>query len=334
MPTSPLVPTVDGGALLKALQMGRKDRSDFEDRQLERMYLGEKIRKARSDSDREESFRHALRGFSPEGLLGSGELPRSFGQSSGRPLADAEPSASQQQGVRPVPSESSINGDRGQHSDRDAAFMRMWEVDPVKAMEIDSKMRDNALQRIKAMRGAYGFAIENLANVANDADYQSVKGRFERMLAPLGIDLSSIPKSYPGPEGVRGLLMRALDASKQLAALDRRDRLEWDVQDDVIDNERSDRNTESMIEDRDARRGLIARGQNMTDARVRHGQSVASNDRRRGQDITDKRLRETGGGKKSAGGDRAVVDVKTPEQARALKPGTVFRTPDGRLKVR
>lgn len=39
-------------------------------------------------------------------------------------------------------------------------------------------------------------------------------------------------------------------------------------------------------------------------------------------------------GKSAPGGRDGVVTVRTPEEARALPPGTRFRTPDGRLKVR
>lgn len=102
---------------------------------------------------------------------------------------------------------------------------------------------------------------------------------------------------------------------------------------DTLANSRADRNTDSVIEDRDGRRALVARGQNMTDARGRYGIGVASADRRRGQDIgstdrrrgqdvgattarrgqdiTDRRVRETGGRRR--GGATAAAPPKVGE---------------------
>lgn len=51
--------------------------------------------------------------------------------------------------------------------------------------------------------------------------------------------------------------------------------------------------------------------------------------------ILDPRAGDTGAGAPAAGAStQAPVTVQTPEQAAALPPGTVFKTPDGRLKVR
>jgi len=259
------------------------------------------------DFQRGETFRSALAAYGPPGAAqptGSGEL--------GDTNAVVPQSTGPGQPDQPQPSNA-----------RDAAFLRMWQADPVRAMEIDSEMRDNALKRIKVVREAYGWAAQQLGGATDEASYQAAKKGFADRLAEIGIDVpqEGVPQNYPGPEGIRALLMRAAEAEDQLAALDRRDRLEWDVADDVEDNERADRNTDSLIGDRAARRGLIARGQNIT-----------STDRRRGQDMTDKRLRETGGGR--GRGSARVVSVRTPEEARALPAGTVFRTPDGRVKVR
>lgn len=86
---------------------------------------------------------------------------------------------------------------------------------------------------------------------------------------------------------------------------------------DSLASSRADQNTASMIEDRDGRRALVARGQNMTDARGRYGigvasadrqrgQNLASTDRRRVQDLTDRRVRETGGRRQAAGAGGAA----------------------------
>ena len=130
--------------------------------------------------------------------------------------------------------------------------------------------------------------------------------------------------------------------------------------DDVgYDNERADdlahntiRNTDNVIADRTERRQLTARGQNLADARGRHGIDVASADRRRGQDQAQDRFnhRPASAGRPASVGRQGAVRVTSPEperalqpgtvrvtsreQARALPPGTVFVTPDGQRKVR
>lgn len=222
---------------------------------------------------------------------------------------------------------------------KDRAFLRMWEADPVKAMEIDSKMRDQAVGRLKVANQAYGFAIQNLANVTDESSYQAVRNGFIKQLEPLGIDVAAqVPERYPGPDGVRSLLMRAVDAKDQIAALDRRDKLTADIADDAADNDRADRNTDSMIGSRNAstsqgweRVGIQREGMQRTDARGRRGQDIASGDRRRGQDITSSDRRYATDNRGSGG---KVVSVRTPDEARKLPVGTKFRTPDGKMKVR
>lgn len=137
------------------------------------------------------------------------------------------------------------------------------------------------------------------------------------------------------------------------------------------DNERSDllanntiRNTDNVIEDRGARRGLVARGQDMADARGRYGIGVASGDRRRGQDVsastsirgqdvTDRRTREIAATRPVSGGrgsgkritpnnpDSMIpgtaafpVTVTSPAQAKMLPPGTYFKNPQGKVMKR
>lgn len=130
----------------------------------------------------------------------------------------------------------------------DAEFTRMLEIDPVGAMKIKSTLRDQALERIKGVDDAYGFAIQHLGSVTDEAGYQRVLGSVANRLAPLGIDIRSmVPANYPGPEGVRQLLQSAMDAKDQLAALHRSDRLEADIEDDNEDNARADRVADNLI---------------------------------------------------------------------------------------
>lgn len=136
----------------------------------------------------------------------------------------------------------------GEVDPADAEFTRMLEIDPVGAMKIKSTLRDQALERIKGVDDAYGFAIQHLGSVTDEAGYQRVLQSVASRLDPLGVDIRSmVPANYPGPDGVRQLLQSAMDAKDQLAALQRGDRLEADIADDQADNARADRATANLI---------------------------------------------------------------------------------------
>jgi hypothetical protein len=256
------------------------------------------------DYQRNEQFRSALSEYGAAGGV-NGLTPRVAGQAVGG-VYSTPPIHNPNNGQMPDGAAPQLSNGELAMTAKDKAFLRMWEADPVKAMEIDSKLRDQAVERLKVANDAYGFAIQNLANVTDEHSYQQVRNGFIQQVQPLGIDIAGqIPDRYPGPEGVRSLLMRAVSAKDQIAALDRQDRTEAYIDNIEEDNERADLNTHSLIEDRNARRGIMVRGQNLADTRGRRGQDIASADRRRGQNIasadrrygdtTDQRQRETGG---------------------------------------
>jgi len=101
----------------------------------------------------------------------------------------------------------------------------------------------------------------------------------------MGVDLmATIPAQYPGPEAVGQLLERALPIKERLDYL-------LDVANTKADNERADRNTDSLIEDREGRRAETRR---YNDRRI--------DTTRRGQDKTDARVRAGQGGKRTSRG--------------------------------
>lgn len=137
-------------------------------------------------------------------------------------------------------------------SERDRAFHEMMQIDPVKAMKIDSDARNQAIQNLKDVDDVYDLAIARLGRVTDENTYQATLKEVSARFAPYGVDISTVaPAQYPGPEGVRALLQSALNAKEQLAALDRRDRLDWDMDDDEDDNARADREANSRINSRD-----------------------------------------------------------------------------------
>lgn len=151
---------------------------------------------------------------------------------------------------RPLPANASM-------AQRNAYFMKMLETDPIQAMKVDSEYRDQALDRLEDTNKAYQLAVARLPHVRDEATYQRVVSEVDAILQPLGVNiLDSIPANYPGPEGTRQLLMQAMDAQQQLAAMDRRFSAEASVADDAADNARADRDTDSKIADRADRTGI------------------------------------------------------------------------------
>lgn len=248
-----------------------------------------------------------------------------------------------------------------------AAMQELYRDDPVSAFKIQEMVYNadaSAFKRVQASGGVLASAARHLGKIVNADGTPDLSGRqaeFQAM-APMLQQYGVTPEMMGKVDLTDVGLNRYFDLGRNLNTLiddDRADRrLDASVADDQADNARADRNTESVIEDRGARRGLIARGQDLTDSRGRYGISVASGDRRRGQDIgagttrrgqdvTDKRIREGFGG---SGGRRRVAPgtgaprvpgtAETPaivtsiEQAKLLPKGTYFQTPDGKVKVR
>lgn len=288
---------------------------------------------ARAEQDRKAQFRSAQSDY----LLA--------GDAAQRPADPAAmPGAPDAQGQPAHPFEAFDPAHRAPVDSRTEAFRRMAVYDPEGASAARKQEYDFVKQRLDVADGAYDYAIARIANVADDAGYRAAVANAAERFAPLGIDIRSmVPEAYPGPDGLRRLLMSAMEAKDQIAATDRSLRLEWDIRDDEIDNQRSDRNVDSQISDRVARRDLTARGQNMTDSRGRRGQDMSSQDRRYGIETTDQRTREgwvtpkagrsRGGSARPATPSAALPLAKTPADAAKLPRGTRFRTPDGNVKV-
>lgn len=141
--------------------------------------------------------------------------------------------------------------------DRNAAFQEMARIDPKRAFQIQSDLRDAALDRLKGGQEALRIAASRLASTNDDNSYRAVLADLDVQLMPLGIDISkTVPPAHPGPQGIRQLQMLAMKEAEQLAALDREYRTEAMIANYDADNERADRNAESMIAEREARTGI------------------------------------------------------------------------------
>lgn len=202
------------------------------------------------------------------------------------------------------------------------AMRELYKDDPETAFKVQEMMfkADAAtFKNIKASGGELALAARHLAKFVNADGTPDLAGRQAELeaitprLQSLGVTPDMLGKVDLTDRG----LSRYLNLGRNLDAVvddDRADRqLDINAADKEADNSRADRNTDSVIEDRGARRGLIARGQDMTDSRGRYGIGVASGDRRRGQDIsantairgqdvTDKRTREIAASRPARGG--------------------------------
>lgn len=187
-----------------------------------------------------------------------------------------------------------------QQTGADDALLRLAQADPGQAYAIEDRERKSRAEELDTIHKLNAATGRLLAGVSDQASYDAAMGRMKRMYARFGgnMDDYDVPPTYD-PNFVQSLRMSSLDVDRQLAAERGAKRLEWDIEDDVADNERADRNTDSMINSREAssaqgwqRVGIQREGMERTDARGRRGQDIASADRRRGQDMTDRRARD------------------------------------------
>ena len=198
---------------------------------------------------------------------------------------------------------------------QDRAFLRMIKAVPVKALKLRSELRDNFVKTLKDTREVYRFGIERLSLASDEQTYQSVLAEMEPMTQAIGGNLlNHVPANYPGPEGMRELLTKALDAKEQVSAFMQQANID-------DDNERADRNTDSIIADRSARQGEVRRYHDQQSGNTRRGQDVRSRDARRGQD-------------RRGSGRSGLVTVKSRAEAEALPSGTKFRDPSGVVRTR
>lgn len=144
-------------------------------------------------------------------------------------------------------------------SREDALFLRMFRADPKRALEMESAMRDRVVDRLKDEHDAYGLGVSMLTG-ADEASWPARRAEVIRRLAPLNLNLeAALPEQFPGEDGLREILMQGMNVKEQIAALINADKADAYVDNIDADNERADRNTDSLIEDRDARRAETRR---------------------------------------------------------------------------
>ena len=186
-------------------------------------------------------------------------------------------------------------------TDRPATLKALLMASPEKFTQFGKQDADWSRSEVNLSRDKLKSAMEHNEAVGqligasvDQPTYTAALDRAEEM----GIDTSKLPKQYV-PGFVDNLRRQNLSIRDQLGEMWKQRRFDQTQENIDEDNARADRNTDSMISDRNSRRGLTARGQDM-----------ASSDRRRGQDMTDKRERGSysyshGGGRGRPGGGGA-----------------------------
>lgn len=275
----------------RAREKSRLDAIEAEDRAWQR----EQRTRQRGEWQREDQFR----GATADMMLGGGVNALMMPPTGAGP---ANPSGMAPTGPRPF-ADTAVA--MGQPSARERAIR----ANPEGFLTFEGKRLQINKGDFDNFRSLNDMGMQILGGVSDQPSYEAAKQHAAELYERFGFGdqvaafLQGLPAEY-SPEVVRQLQLQGMDTSKQLQAIARENRLSWDIEDDMTDNERADESAASLDRYRqgqlsNGRRGQdirsrdTRRGQNLTDARGRRGQNIASRDRQRGQDITDRRVRES-----------------------------------------
>lgn len=222
--------------------------------------------------------------------------------------------------ISPTPLMPTATGPAGDRASRaDDALMRLARRNPEAAFKVQAE----ELKTDKARFELAETRLDLIGRLAGSAvDQASYTGALQRAAA-MGIDVSTLPEQYD-PAAIDAIRMQALDGKEQLAAMRAERKLDWDIEDDELDNTRDDRNVGSQIETREGQLSNTRRGQDLSDARGRRGQDLSDTRGRRGQDLSDARGRR---GQDVSSRDRnRAVDVGSRDR----RESATFRGTGGR----
>lgn len=146
-------------------------------------------------------------------------------------------------------------GQQGPSDRQRQAYERAVRADPEGFLTFEGNRLDITGKHLKAYRDLNDTAMQLLGGVYDQGSYERAKAEAHNLYARHGMDLNdqNLPDQY-SPELVRSLQMQGMDTSKQLQAVARENKLNWDQYDDQEDNSRADTLAGSTVEDRDARR--------------------------------------------------------------------------------
>lgn len=195
----------------------------------------------------------------------------------------------------------------------DSDYQHRWEQyvrdDPDGALAYEKTRTGLTNAQFKAAHELNNAGLAILSGVNDQASYDLAKKRAQALYGRYGFDVNdfNLPDEY-SPELVENLRNEGMDTRNQLIQAQRQQKLNADIADDEADNDRADRNTASMIGDRQARRAETRRYHDQRDTTTRRGQDFRTRDTQRGQDITASRPRggKGGGGAVTATGPGGV----------------------------
>jgi len=138
-----------------------------------------------------------------------------------------------------------------------SARERAIRANPEGFLTFEGKRLDVTSKDLKNYRDLNDMGMQLLGGVHDQPSYDAAKQRAAQLYSSYGQDasafLSGLPTEY-SPEVVESLRLQGMDTARQMQAIARENRLEWDIEDDLLDNERADRNTDSLVLDRRERR--------------------------------------------------------------------------------
>ncbi len=193
-------------------------------------------------------------------------------------------------------------------------------ADPEGAMDYRSATTKWNAEQFDAAKELNDGVLQILGGVYDQASYQRSKNMARALYGRFGVNLDDfqLPEEY-SPELVRQLQIQAMDTRHQLDTARRERQLDWDIEDDRLDNQRMDERNADLERHRRERRDEMRRNNVQRDATTR-----------RGQDLVDSRVRARGTGSPR----QQIVTVRTPAEAQRLAPGTRYRGPDGVVRER
>lgn len=221
------------------------------------------------------------------------------------------------------------------------ALRNLYQLDRQAAFDVQTmvyKANEAAFKETQRSGELMARAATHLQGIKLPDGSPDMQGRARELqaMAPQLVALGMTPEMVAQADLTDQGLSRYTVVGQTLASLldnERADRrLDWMIEDDQRDNARADRNTDSLISDRVARRGLTARGQDVASRDRRYSTDRASSDRRRGQDVTDKRIREgfgSSGGRRGGKAPAALPRIATKAEYDRLPKGAEYINPNG-----
>lgn len=120
---------------------------------------------------------------------------------------------------------------------------RLIQADPDAFLTFQGNRIELTGQQLKTYRDLNDTAMQLLGGVNDQASYDLAKDRALQLYSSNGHDASDffakLPAEY-SPEVIEGLRLQGMDTAKQMQAIARENRLDWDMEDDRLDNARAD----------------------------------------------------------------------------------------------